>query len=43
MAGFVGLGTRKSDKELQAKINAGLAKVKQSGQLDEILKKWNLK
>ena len=43
MAGFVGLGTRKGDKELQAKLNAGLAKVKQSGQLDEILKKWNLK
>lgn len=43
MAGFVGIGTRKGDKALQAKINAGLAKVKQSGKLDEILKKWNLK
>ena len=43
MGGYVGIGTRKGDKELQAKINAGLAKVKQSGKLDEILKKWNLK
>ncbi len=43
MAGFVGIGTRKNDKELMGKINAGLAKVKQSGKLDEILKKWNLK
>jgi len=43
MAGFVGLGMRKTDKELMAKVNAGLAQVKKSGKLDEILKKWNLK
>jgi polar amino acid transport system substrate-binding protein len=43
MSGFVGLGTRKGDKELMGKINAGLAKVKASGKLDEILQKWNLK
>ena len=43
MDGYVGIGTRKGDKELQAKINAGLAKMKSSGKLDEILKKWNLK
>jgi polar amino acid transport system substrate-binding protein len=43
MAGFVGIGTRKGDKELMGKINAGLAQVKKSGKLDEILKKWNLK
>jgi polar amino acid transport system substrate-binding protein len=43
MDGYVGIGTRKGDKALQDKINAGLAQVKQSGKLDEILKKWNLK
>jgi polar amino acid transport system substrate-binding protein len=43
MDGFVGLGVRKGDKELLAKVNAGLAKVKSSGKLDEILKKWSLK
>lgn len=43
MDGFVGIGVRKGDKELLAKINAGLAKIKSSGKLDEILKKWNLK
>jgi polar amino acid transport system substrate-binding protein len=43
MAGFVGLGMRKTDKELLAKVNAGLAQVKKSGKLDDILKKWNLK
>jgi polar amino acid transport system substrate-binding protein len=43
MDGYVGLGVRKGDKELLAKLNAGLAKVKSSGKLDEILKKWSLK
>jgi len=43
MDGFVGLGVRKGDKEMLTRINAGLAKVKGSGKLDEILKKWNLK
>lgn len=43
MEGSVGIGTRKGDKELMGKINAGLAQVKKSGKLDEILKKWNLK
>lgn len=43
MEGYVGIGVRKGDKELLSRINAGLAKVKNSGKLDEILKKWNLK
>jgi len=43
MDGFVGIGVRKGDKDMLARINAGLAKVKGSGRLDEILKKWNLK
>lgn len=43
MDGFVGLGVRKGDKDLLAKLNAGLAKMKASGKLDEILKKWSLK
>ena len=43
MDGFVGIGVRKGDKELLARVNSGLAKVKSSGKLDEILKKWSLK
>lgn len=43
MEGYVGMGVRKGDKELLAKVNAGLAKMKSTGKLDEILKKWNLK
>ncbi len=43
MDGSVGIGVRKGEAELMAKINAGLAKMKQNGKLDEILKKWNLK
>lgn len=43
MDGWVGIGVRKGDKELLAKINAGLANAKKSGSLDQILAKWNLK
>jgi polar amino acid transport system substrate-binding protein len=43
MDGWVGIGVRKSDKELLGKINAGLANVKRNGVLDQILVKWNLK
>jgi polar amino acid transport system substrate-binding protein len=43
MDGYVGIGVRKGDRDLLAKINAGLAKIKASGKLDEILRKWSLK
>lgn len=43
MDGWVGIGVRKGDKELLGKINAGLASVKKSGKLDQILAKWSLK
>ncbi|HVL55184.1 MAG TPA: ABC transporter substrate-binding protein [Burkholderiaceae bacterium] len=42
MAGYVGIGVRKGDADTLKKVNAGLAKMKSSGKLDEILKKWNL-
>ncbi|SAI57315.1 amino acid-binding periplasmic protein [Bordetella ansorpii] len=38
----VGIATRKDDKALLAKVNASLAKLKSSGELDKILKKWGL-
>jgi polar amino acid transport system substrate-binding protein len=40
--GTVAIGTRKSDQELRAKINASLAKLKANGTLDKILDKWGL-
>lgn len=43
MDGQVGIGVRKDDAETLKKINAGIAKLKQNGELDAILKKWNLK
>jgi len=43
MEGSVGIGVRKGDTQLLAKINAGLAKLKNSGELDRILAKWSLK
>ncbi|MEH3145405.1 MAG: ABC transporter substrate-binding protein [Methylobacterium frigidaeris] len=40
--GSVGVGVRKEDKALREKIDAGLAKLKQSGELARILDKWGL-
>src|SRR5262245_53124580 len=41
--GSVGIGVRKSDTELLAKINASMAKLKANGTVDKILDKWGLK
>ena len=41
--GSVGIGVRKGDTELLAKINASLAKLKANGTVDKILEKWGLK
>ena len=41
--GSVGIGVRKGDTELLAKINASLAKLKANGTIDKILEKWGLK
>lgn len=43
MLGSVGIGTRKDDQELLAKINASLAKLKANGTIDKALAKWGLK
>lgn len=43
MAGSIGIGMRKGDKEMLDKINKGLAKIKADGTLDRILDKWSLK
>ena len=40
--GSVGIGVRKDDTALLAKINAGLAKIKENGELAKILEKWGL-
>ncbi|MDT8857778.1 ABC transporter substrate-binding protein [Paracoccaceae bacterium Fryx2] len=40
--GDVAIAVRQDDPELLAKINSGLAKVKESGMLDEIVKKWGI-
>jgi polar amino acid transport system substrate-binding protein len=40
--GSVGIGVRKDDAALLAKIDAGLAKIKESGELAKILEKWGL-
>lgn len=37
----LGFGVLKSDTELLNKINTGLQNIKQSGELDAIIKKWN--
>ncbi|AWB21727.1 amino acid ABC transporter substrate-binding protein [Methylobacterium currus] len=42
VVGSVGIGVRKDDTALLAKINAGLAKIKESGELAKILEKWGL-
>jgi polar amino acid transport system substrate-binding protein len=41
--GAVGIGVRKGDTELLAKINASLAKLKANGTVAKILDKWGLK
>ena len=43
VVGSVGIGLRKDDAALKAKIDAGLAKIKESGELARILEKWGLK
>jgi polar amino acid transport system substrate-binding protein len=42
ITGSVGIGVRKSDGELLAKINASLDKLKKDGTLGKILEKWGL-
>ena len=41
--GSVGIGVRKGDAELLAKINTSLAKLKANGTVEKILAKWGLK
>jgi polar amino acid transport system substrate-binding protein len=41
--GSVGIGMRKGETALLAKINASLAKLKANGTIDKILDKWGLK
>ena len=43
MIGSVGIGVRKGDTELLAKINASLTKLKANGTVEKILDKWGLK
>nr|WP_198157594.1 ABC transporter substrate-binding protein [Methylobacterium nodulans] len=43
VVGSVGIGLRKEDSELRAKIDAALSRIKQSGELARILEKWGLK
>src|ERR1700687_5733152 len=42
IGGTVGIGARKGDTELLAKINASLARLKANGGVDRILDKWGL-
>jgi polar amino acid transport system substrate-binding protein len=42
VVGSVGIGVRKSDQALLAKINAGLARLEQEGEIKKILTKWGL-
>jgi polar amino acid transport system substrate-binding protein len=39
----IGIGVRKTDKELLAKINKSLAKLKADGTTDRILADWKIK
>jgi polar amino acid transport system substrate-binding protein len=43
VVGSVGIGVRKGDSALLAKINTSLAKLKANGTVDKILDKWGLK
>ncbi|MER5172465.1 ABC transporter substrate-binding protein [Thioclava sp. GXIMD2076] len=38
----LGIAVSKDHPEILAKVNAGLAKIKADGELDELIKKWNL-
>jgi polar amino acid transport system substrate-binding protein len=40
--GSIGIGVRKTDVELQKKVNTSLAKLKADGTVDKILAKWGL-
>ncbi len=42
VTGSVAIAVRQDDTELLAKINAGLAMLKESGKLDEIVAKWGI-
>jgi polar amino acid transport system substrate-binding protein len=42
IVGSIGIGVRKSDAELLAKVNASLVKLKANGAIDKILAKWGL-
>src|SRR5437762_4638047 len=43
LIGSIGIGVRKSDTELLAKINASLAKLRANGTIDKILARWGVK
>ncbi|ACA17968.1 extracellular solute-binding protein family 3 [Methylobacterium sp. 4-46] len=43
VVGSVGIGLRKEDRDLREKIDAALARIKESGELARILDKWGLK
>lgn len=42
IVGDVGIAVRQSDTDLLATINSGLAKIKESGELDKIVEKWGI-
>ena len=42
IVGNVGIAVRQSDTDLLATINSGLAKIKESGELDKIVEKWGI-
>lgn len=42
MINSIGMATRKGDTELMGKVNAAVTKLKASGAIDAILKKWGL-
>lgn len=42
MMGDVAIAVRQDDTELLARINSGLAKISESGELDQIIEKWGI-
>lgn len=42
MMGDVAIAVRQDDNELLARINSGLAKISESGELDQIIAKWGI-
>jgi polar amino acid transport system substrate-binding protein len=42
MVGSIGIGVRKGDGELLARINESLARLKGNGTIDKILAAWQL-